>query len=70
MEILQGQVLASGESILVDLSKWPYMQSFFKTNDREIVAVEACDEDGYALFQYWLPDYENLEITLSDWDYL
>ena len=70
MEILQGQVLASGESIFVDISKWPYMQSFLKTNDGEIVAVEACDEDGYTLFQYWLPNYENLEIILSDWDYL
>ena len=69
-ELLQGSVLASGESVSIKLSSWPYLQSFLETEAMDILAVEACDEDGYPLFQYWLPDEDHLEITLSDWDYL
>jgi len=69
-ELLQGNVLASGESVPIKLSSWPYLQSFLATEEMSILAVEAYDEDGYPLFQYWLPDKENLQIVLSDWDYL
>ncbi|NCC14423.1 MAG: hypothetical protein EOM32_13740 [Spirochaetia bacterium] len=69
-ELLQGSVLASGESISIKLSSWPYLQSFLETEAMGILAVEAYDEDGYQLLQYWLPDKENLQIVLSDWDYL
>ena len=68
--LLQGNVLASGESVPIKLSKWPYLQSFLETEEVGILSVEAYDEDGYPLFQYWLPDKENLQIVLSDWDYL
>lgn len=69
-ELLQGSVLASGESVPVKLSRWPYLQSFLETEGLGILSVGAYDEDGYPLFQYWLPDKENLQIVLSDWDYL
>ena len=69
-ELLQGSVLASGESVPVKLSSWPYLQSFLETEGLGILSVGAYDEDGYPLFQYWLPDKENLHIVLSDWDYL
>ena len=67
-ELLQGSVLASGESVPVKLSRWPYLQSFLETEGLGILSVGAYDEDGYPLFQYWLPDKENLQIVLSDWD--
>jgi len=69
-ELLQGQVLAKGQSFTVDLAQWPYLQAFLETETMDILAVEAYDEDGYQLLQYWLPDKENLQIVLSDWDYL
>lgn len=69
-EILQGQVIRSGETCVIDLMKWPYLRSFLEKQTQDLLSVEAYDEDGYPLFQFWLPEYENLEITLSDWDYL
>ena len=69
-ELLEGRTLPSGAGLLIDLTRWPYLQSFFQPKEMIILSIEAYDEDGYPLFQYWLPDYDNLEITLSDWDYL
>lgn len=69
-EILQGQVIRSGETFAIDLEKWPYLHSFLEKQIHQILSVEAYDEDGYQLFQFWLPEYENLKITFSDWDYL
>jgi hypothetical protein len=69
-EILQGQVIRSGETLVIDLTGWLYLHSFLEKQTHETLSVEAYDKDGYPLFQFWLPDYKNLRITFSDWDYL
>ncbi len=69
-ELLQAQVLRRRESMLIKISDRPYLQSLLQAEETSILAVEAYDEDGFQLFQYWLPDKENLQILLCEWDYL
>ncbi len=45
-EILQGQVIRSGETLVIDLTRWLYLHSFLEKQTHEILSVEAYDEDG------------------------